>query len=415
MTELVYTKGQVEGWEKFARFYLDPLENVMLLKGYSGTGKSTLVRMLIEKLPKLDDMRRLVDPAWNGMPVLMTATTNQAALSLAQATNNHIETKTIHTALSLKLVTEDYRTRQKKLIPYGDKVENSLIFVDEASYIDQTLLGWIFNRTVNCKIVFIGDPAQLTPVGSTFMPAFQMDRNQIELTELVRFDAGPMTTMVNNLRDTVLTGNWHKFQKHAGIIEHVDRASFEGLAYQAFTNPGQWGVSKILAFHNDRVMDFNNKLSRQIVGTEELRPGSRVVSNDAASNGQSRIYNNEEVLIEDIMPGKECGVDGYDVTLNNKQGMYFMPKVRADKNAAYRTALTNDDLHAMKLIDDTWVDLRPTFSCTVNKSQGSTYDTVFIDLDDIARGTRTGNQLARYLYVGNSRGRTRCVMTGDIA
>jgi ATP-dependent exoDNAse (exonuclease V) alpha subunit len=415
MADIVHTQGQIAGWEKFAHFYMAPLENVMLLKGYSGTGKSTLVRLLIEKLPKLDAMRRLVDPSWQGMKVLMTATTNQAALSLAHATQNHHDTSTIHSALGLRLITEDYYTKKKKLIAVGDVIENALIFIDEASYIDQHLLSLIFLQTKNCKIVFVGDPAQLTPVGSTYMPAFEMNKNEIELTELVRFDNGPIANMVTNLRDTVLTGNWHKFQLADQIIEHVPRQQFEALAHQAFLNEQEFGKTKVLAFHNDRVVYMNNMLTQQIVGTTEPQEGQRMVSNGAANNTASRVFNNEEVMIENLSKTKWFGFEGYEVKLQNKEGIYFLPKKREFIAEAHRVAANGDDIRQMKEIDEEWLDLRPEFSCTVNKAQGSTYDTAFIDLDDISRGARTANQLARYLYVGNSRCRTRCIMTGDVA
>jgi ATP-dependent exoDNAse (exonuclease V) alpha subunit len=68
----------------------------------------------------------------------------------------------------------------------------------------------------------------------------------------------------------------------------------------------------------------------------------------------------------------------------------------------------------MKIILDTWIDLRPSFAQTVNKSQGSTYDIVMIDLNDICSKCRTLEQLARILYVALSRGRSRIIMTGDL-
>lgn len=412
-----YTKGQLDGWELFAKFYLAPLETVMLLKGYSGTGKSTLVRMLIDKLPKLDEMCRLVDPNWQGYKVVLTATTNQAALSLSQATGGKHDTATIHSTLGLRVVNEDYKRRgQTKLVAYRkEKLTNALIFIDEASYIDKELLGLILGQTENCKIVFIGDPAQLTPVGSLYMPAFEMNRNQIELTELVRFDGGPISEMVNNFRDTVLTNTWHKMKIVPGVIDHVGPADFRAMALDAFKNEDKWGVSKILAFYNDTVVGYNNEMSRHLLGTHELQPGQRVSSNGSATQGSSRIFNNEEVLIESINKTSRFGVEGKEITLKNKgSSTWFMPDSRAEGQAAHRRAAALDDYEAMKEMVDEWVDLRPDYAKTVNKSQGSTYDTVFVDLGDIYKGARTANQLARYLYVGNSRCRSRIVMTGDL-
>jgi exodeoxyribonuclease V len=58
------------------------------------------------------------------------------------------------------------------------------------------------------------------------------------------------------------------------------------------------------------------------------------------------------------------------------------------------------------------VDLRAVFAQTVNKSQGSTYDKVFFDLDDLKK-CHNGNTLARLLYVGTSRARHQCFFVGD--
>lgn len=63
---------------------------------------------------------------------------------------------------------------------------------------------------------------------------------------------------------------------------------------------------------------------------------------------------------------------------------------------------------------DKWADLRAMYACTVNKSQGSTFDRVFIDLSDIAK-CNNGNTIARMLYVAVTRARHEVILTGDIA
>jgi ATP-dependent exoDNAse (exonuclease V) alpha subunit len=62
---------------------------------------------------------------------------------------------------------------------------------------------------------------------------------------------------------------------------------------------------------------------------------------------------------------------------------------------------------------ENWIDLRAAYAQTVNKSQGSTYDRVFIDLDDIRR-CNSGDQIARMLYVAVSRAREQVFLTGDL-
>jgi ATP-dependent exoDNAse (exonuclease V) alpha subunit len=60
-----------------------------------------------------------------------------------------------------------------------------------------------------------------------------------------------------------------------------------------------------------------------------------------------------------------------------------------------------------------FIDLRAAYACTINKSQGSTYDRVYIDLEDV-RKCKNPNLLARLLYVGVSRARHQVFLTGSI-
>ena len=69
-------------------------------------------------------------------------------------------------------------------------------------------------------------------------------------------------------------------------------------------------------------------------------------------------------------------------------------------------------IHEAKL-KNKFPDLRTRAAATVYKAQGSTHDSVFIDLDDIGK-CRNDNLLARMLYVAISRARSQVLLTGDI-
>lgn len=410
------TEGQLSGYSTFAKFFMDPMENVMLLKGWSGTGKSTLIQYILQKVPKLNDMIRLVDQSHKPLDIALTATTNQAAEALYTSIDMLMGVSTIHTALGLILMT-DYKTGKKRLVVKrgAEPLENVLIVIDEASFIDQELLGLIFKQTRNCKIVFVGDPGQLTTITSTYMPAFKLDKNQIELTQPVRQKPDtPLSLLISNLRDTVFTGNWHKFGVDGDMIHHVDQVTFEHMAYQAFTTPEKAGTSKILAYTNATVLHYNNLMTHQIDGETEPYVGQRMICNERCSTGGESINNGAEFFIEAVRVGQEFDVDGYFVCLRGKTGEFFMPRNLKEWKARLKKAQAEDDWTVMKIIQDQWADLRPTYSCTVNKSQGSTFNTGFIDLNDLCAKIRTGEQLARSLYVGVSRFRDRVIFTGDM-
>jgi hypothetical protein len=408
------TAGQLAGYDLFAKFYLDPLENVMLLKGYSGTGKSTLVSHMLEQLPKLNSLMKMVDPGFVPWDFQLTATTNKAAEAL-MINSGCADVRTIHSYLGLRVQT-NYQTGKTFIqpIPGKDPVSRTLIFIDEASFVDQTLLKFIFERTEDCKLVFIGDPAQLTPVGATYMPAFNMSKNQIELTEPVRQDdSSPLKPLIEALRQTVLGGPWPKFELYPGVIEKVDQKTFQDRLFLAFANEKNTSI-KALAYTNKTVIAYNELLSRQVKGTSEPAEGDYMVVNKAVNNKASKCNTEEEVLITSIAEDTEYEVEGWTVRLSGKGGSYFMPRSRDLAKIRLKQAQAGEEWHAMEIITDTWIDLRPAFACTVNKSQGSTYDIGFIDLNDMGK-IRTGNQLARALYVGISRFRRQVTFTGDIA
>lgn len=412
MTKFKLTPSQERGYDKFLPFYLDPLQSVMVIKGYSGTGKTTLVKYLMEQLPMMDAMAKLVAPDYIPPEILLTATTNQAAEAFSLAVDYKPTATTVYKACQLRLI-KDYKTLESNLIAYGDGVENKLLFIDEASFLDDVALGKILAQCRNCKIVFLGDPAQITPIGTDKMPVFEMNACEIELTDLVRFNGSVMEKFMGDLRAAVVNGHWSKFPLTPGVIDRLERPAFNAEALRLFTEEKDKHV-KILAYTNDRVTAFNNWLSQKTFGTTIPQVGQKMLVNEAVQGNASRLSANEEVIIETIEPATEYLCQGHMIRFLGRGGYFFMPADRGDKVKAHQQAVAEDDYQAMKIILDTWVELRPAFAQTINKSQGSTYDIVMIDLDDVCSMSRTLEQLARLLYVGLSRARFRIVMTGDL-
>jgi superfamily I DNA/RNA helicase len=59
-----------------------------------------------------------------------------------------------------------------------------------------------------------------------------------------------------------------------------------------------------------------------------------------------------------------------------------------------------------------FTDIRHTYACTVHKSQGSTYKTVFIDVSDISKNNKL-QEVARLMYVAVTRASDRVVLCMD--
>lgn len=409
---ITLTAGQQNAYEAFAAFVTDPTQKVLVIEGYSGTGKSTLVKTLIQRLPNLMEVARLLQPSLIERTVVLTATTNKACEALTELSGMTVST--IHSFLELRVET-NYKTMKTKLLPRNQNVkEDYLILIDEASYIDGELLDYVFKRTKDCKIVFIGDPAQLLTVGCYKAPVFCAKFNTAQLKEVMRH-GGPILDMATAFRGTVETGHWPNFKPDGEVIKYLERDQFENEIIKEFTRP-DWkhNDSKVLAWTNKCVIRYNHAISDHVTGTPEFQVGDYgVVNRFMNMNGGLSLKTDETVMITQIGPdSEEHGVLGNYLELNARIHV-FMPKNPALKKAAIKEAHDRENYGLVAYMDNNWIDLRAAYASTINKAQGSTYKKVFLDLDDIKR-CNSGDQIARMMYVGVSRASEQVFLTGDL-
>lgn len=413
MTTITLTTDQQTALDAFSVFMQDTVEQVFVLSGYSGTGKSTLIKTLLDQLPNYMKAARLLNPKLPEYTVELTATTNKAAENFGQVTGMSVAT--IHSYLGLRVST-DYETGVTNLIPKSaERKQQVLLFIDEASYVDKQLLGFIFKLTHNCKIVFIGDPAQLTPVKSVGTPVFDANFSGASLTQVVRQAEGnPIVGLSTKFRNTVNTGEFFSFVPDGESVTHMPREKFEDAILAEFTRPDwKYADSKILGWTNKCVIGYNQAVTDHAKGSPHFQVGDYAVCNKFVTAGRQSLKTDQMVRITGISADtEEFGVPGNRMNIDN-QFTFFFPKSLEQKNALLKSAKAQELFNIVQAVESNWIDLRAAFACTINKSQGSTFERVYIDLDDIRR-CNSGNQIARMLYVGVSRARQQVFMTGDL-
>lgn len=402
----------------FYEFLSDPTEQVFVMAGYSGTGKSTLIRVLLDRLPGYIKATRLIWPQYPEYQLQLTATTNKAADTFGQITG--MDVSTIHSFLGLFVYT-DYvaGTKELKAKKENEPKQNYLLFIDEASYIDSHTLKLIFQQTKHCKIVFVGDDAQLLQVKSATAPVFAAGFKGGKLTKVMRQmvdgkpKENPITDLATAFRLTVGGAPWPQFKPDGHYVKYLERSDFEDAILAEFKRPDwKYHDSKVLAYTNNCVIAYNNAIRKHVQGTPHLQVGDYAECNSFVVNGKSSVKTDQLVHITDIEPLSEHrGVAGNWVTVDHSS-RFFFPKRREDKQEFIKKQRIAGDFTAVRDAEN-WIDLRSVFAQTVNKAQGSTYHTVFIDLDNL-KTCVNANQLARMAYVGISRATTCVIMTGDL-
>lgn len=416
-------QDQKDAAEGFFRFLLNN-DKELIISGPGGVGKTFLMGHMIDVImPQYHNTCSLmgIEPEYD--EVVMTATTNKAAEVLSKASGK--PTQTIHSYLRLQ-VRDDYKTGKSILSKKRDHtvLRNKIIFVDEASMIDYNLHKMIQESTYNCKIIYVGDHCQLSPVMEPISPIYLKDYPFHHLTQQMRNNDSPaLMNVCQQLRDTVDSRIFQPIQIVPGVIDHADDDQMQKEIHDHFLVETD---SRILAYTNRRVVAYNDYIRRDLRQLNDTYiVGERLISNSAVSLGSVSLSVEEEVLVAYLDPVVkqeeiEDGVflDIRHAELRSKYGYQLFVKLPEDKdhfNALIKHYQRNKDWVRYFHLKNTYPDLRPRDASTIHKAQGSTYDgTVFIDLTDLST-CRDKNQAARLLYVAFSRARNRVVLYGDLA
>ena len=314
------------------------------------------------------------------------------------------------------------------------RIKGRVIFIDEASMVDTPLLNIILEFCKDCKIVFIGDKEQLAPVGEELSPVFSVvePQDRVFLNEQMRNAGQPhLMALCKQLRATVQTGEFYPIEEVPGVIDYLDDEQMGDYLERTFAHPG--ANSRILCYTNNRVADYAEFL-RDVRGLpQQFTAGEHAVVAKAYAMGKTNFSVEREVGI--ISVGDEIYKGGYaHATPNRDEILYHEAEVayiNEDGSIPRRGAVVKIPLDMSYVrrtlrnlasaknwseyhpLNNSMMDIRMPEACTVHKSQGSTYDSVFIDLGNI--GTcRDKDMVARMLFVAFSRAKSRVYLYGTL-
>lgn len=397
-------------------FLLDPEQHEFVLEGYAGTGKTTLVSYLLDNFSKFQESYELLGKKWPEFEsIAITATTRKAARVLSETMG--IDPLTIHSHLGL-ILRNNWAdgTTSLQLGKRAEPLYNQLIIIDEASFIDDKLKEYIDYLAADCKVLYMGDPAQLISVNAEKSPIFDAGIPTVRLETIMR-NNGTISELSGQYRETVRTGQFKPLITDGFAVKHVSPAEFEEDIRNTFRHhsfvPDQ--SAKVLAWTNNRVSAYNSFI-RECRGVSELiTEGETLITNKPIMepNSENICYGTDvAVQVKDVSTTVIDGVEGYLVNLKKRQDL-FVPIERWKVKMLLKKLASEKNWKKYFEVKDQWGDLRPAYASTVHKSQGSTYGKVFIDLSDI--GTcENADDVARLLYVATSRPSMEIVMCGEL-
>ena len=441
------TEGQSIVLYHLSAFLLSQKEHpTYILRGYAGTGKTTLVKALVKTLPMI------------GMKYVLMAPTGRAAKVLSSYTGQNAST--IHR-----------RIYQAKTFPDGsiritraeNKAKNALFIVDEASMIGEQrefggssllddLLSYVFSGE-NCRLLLIGDTAQLPPVESSESPALNCDYLKsefpitaatYELTEVKRqaLESG----ILYNATDIRQLLSQKLYEYHLPIfhlqgfddIEKIEPEEFEEILHNVFANTSD-NEAVIVCKSNKRANMFNQAIRGRILNIEgEIATGDKlmVVKNNyfwAEGNGTiSFIANGDMAELRKIKHFEDMyGFRFADVELSftdypdapNIEAKILLdalnsnsPSLTEEENKRLFSAIEEDYMDIPNRRDrykemkkNPWfnaLQVKFDYALTCHKTQGGQWSTVFIDSSLNLKETLEVEDL-RWLYTALTRAQER--------
>ena len=272
------TFGQKQLLGKLTHFILNPQnEELFLLKGYAGTGKTTIVSTVVNNLQRIQKKSVLLAPTGRAAKVLKSYSGKSAF--------------TIHKKIYLVGRRPD---GSFQMVLNRNKHVNTIFFVDEASMIqtgDITGDSLFTNRNTledlvnyvqsgkNCKLVLIGDSAQLPPVGMDVSPAldikylqsmFHLEVQNFELKEVVRQaeDSGILTN-ATAIRSEIEIPNLSHFinMNHFTDIAAITGETLEDNLNSAFSGNDDFN-STLITRSNKRANIYNQEIRKRILYRE---------------------------------------------------------------------------------------------------------------------------------------------------
>lgn len=412
---------QLAAFEKLVDFIKPGGNSVFVLKGYAGTGKTFLIKRLIQHIRKSTSAK-----------IALTAPTNKAVRVMkksAEITGRNIVYQTIHSLLGLKekIKPDGTITYTRDTMEKNNLEKQKYLIIDEVSMLSDELFTEIYKSRFDVKIILMGDPAQIPPVGKENCIVFSesaQSKFNFEVAELKQIQRqksdNPIVKATLAIRDNIRSENLPEVETETDdqghgifVFESADGLEFRRLIDEHFADPKfleNPDYAKIIAWTNNTVKTYNRIVREKLFGRDvpKLVIGDRLIANKPILDDDMIIMTtSEEMEVVEVhkeqqmlMTAKkqhlfsiyECRVRYFPndmesyayVNILHEESyndyMFFADEL---KNIAIKNAGAYGSWKRYYDFIRNFADINYNYAITAHKSQGSTYQNVFILEKDI--------------------------------
>jgi len=425
---ITFNDEQFEGINKIKK-WLKNGTTFFVLAGYAGTGKTTVIK-------------KIIDSYRGGIAV--SAPTHKAKKVIMRTTKR--DGQTLHGLLGLRpdINLDDFNPNQPQFNPIAPPkiTDYNLVIIDEASMINQDLYNLILEKTKNSrtKVLFMGDPAQIPPVGEKESVVFNKNINEFhQLTKIERQnDTNPLKFVYTDLRNNLLELDsgikriTNINDKGEGVFFTTDKKKFREMVIEKYKSDEfkkDIDFIRLIAWKNNTVMMSNKVIRYELFGddSDTIKNGDVVMGYRTIMTENMRkvvIENSADYRVTKISSVKKnsYSINGFSVELEeidwNDRKIYrnvfiidsedeMNLHIYAQQHDSFRDAAKSNkrlwkkyyefrrNNLLMKTIDKhvdgqyrsnydiIAKDLDYGYAITAHKSQGSTYEYTFVMENDI--------------------------------
>lgn len=351
--------------EQTSAIYKAVENNISLITGGAGTGKTTIINILINIISEFDS---------NNKVEIVSLTGKAVNVINNKLTNKCVKAKTIH-----KLFGIEGNIRFNNI---NKSIKLDYLIIDEVSMLDSKLLSFILRSIpINTKLILVGDINQAEPIGIGS-----------PINDIIKSGIIEVTRLKNNNRSKsdVIRKNSQKILENNNVLEYKNN-EFEVIKsknnidslLKKIEDLNKENISlkdiSILAFKNCNVQKINEKISQNYL--KELREGRKYTVSDKViqlkNDNRREIYNGEQGIVFMIIES----MDNIEVDVNY-----------GDKIITY-------DKHTINQIE-------LAYAITIHKAQGSQNKVIIIVIDKNDEEYLNRN----LLYTAITRAEERCII-----